>query len=362
MFAIEPVKNAKSILALVFTATLLAMGSLTQAQGTKVLAESLSVNAALLPEFKRDPHDTEPQGNQISGVVRIVFQDKCGKLWFGTQNGIACYHASTLVYYRVKDEYGHFLTIEAIDEDKDGNMWFGHGSGITKYDGTYFTNFSETDGLVSNNVWTIAADRRGMVWIGTVNGVSRFDGKTFTAFLIPDGAPDPNAGVTSAKMVPSIIEDSQGRMWFGNNGGVHVYDGNNLTTYREQDGLCNNIVNSIIEDKAGNMWIATGYNGLCKFDGKTFTNITKGKLAGVEGAGDVMQDHNGHIWFTVKHHGIYKYDGTTFTNYHKPQGIDTGAVMYLMEDNQHRIWAPGFGGVYRSSGNAFVNVTRDGPW
>jgi hypothetical protein len=42
---------------------------------TKILAESISVKAETLPEFRVDVHDKDYQGNQISGVVRTVFQD-----------------------------------------------------------------------------------------------------------------------------------------------------------------------------------------------------------------------------------------------------------------------------------------------
>lgn len=338
-----------------------ATGSHAQAQGTKVLAESVSVNAALLPEYRRDPHDTEPQGNQISGVVRVVHQGKDGKLWFGTQNGIACYYNNTLVYYMVKDEHGQVFTAEAIAEDLDGNIWFGHTSGITQFDGTYFTSYTDKDGLISNDVWSLTTDRSGMVWVGTLKGVSCFDGKSFTSFPLPDGVPDPNAGVTSAEIVHAIYEDSQGRLWFGNNGGVHVYNGATLTTYTTKDGLCDNNVKGIIEDKTGNIWIATG-GGLCKYNGKTFEPVTKGKLAGVTGVGDIMLDRSGNLWFSVKHQGVYKFDGSTFTNYGKPQGIASPAIMHLIQDTQGRIWACGFGGTYRLDGKAFVNVTRDGPW
>ena len=120
---------------------------------------------------------------------------------------------------------------------------------VTKYDGKSFTNFTEKDGLVNNDVWSIVIDSKGIIWIGTLQGVSRFDGKDFTPFDLPDAEPDPTRGVTSAKMVHSIMEDSKGKMWFGTNGGAYIYDGKNLTNISEKDGLCHNSVNCILEDK-----------------------------------------------------------------------------------------------------------------
>ena len=55
---------------------------------TKILADSISLKAETLPEFRVDVHDKDYQGNQISGVVRTVFQDSKGIFWFGTQDGL----------------------------------------------------------------------------------------------------------------------------------------------------------------------------------------------------------------------------------------------------------------------------------
>ena len=46
----------------------------------KVLADSISQLADTLPEFKNDLNAKESQGNQISGVIRTMFQDSQKKL------------------------------------------------------------------------------------------------------------------------------------------------------------------------------------------------------------------------------------------------------------------------------------------
>ena len=56
---------------------------------TRIPEEAITISAVGLPEFKTDPHVKESEGNQISGVVRAIFQDERGWLWFGTQNGLA---------------------------------------------------------------------------------------------------------------------------------------------------------------------------------------------------------------------------------------------------------------------------------
>ena len=205
---------------------------------------------------------------RISEFVRRIFQDKSGNLWFGTNgDGVIRYNGDSLEYFSVYEGFGGFA-VRGIVEDKEGNVWFGTSGGVTKYDGESFTNFTEKDGLINNDVWSIAVDRNGIIWIGTLQGVSRFNGEVFTPFTIPEAVPDYTRGVTSAKIVHSIMEDSKGKMWFSTNGGAYIYDpaSGGLTNISEKDGLCNNAVNDILEDKNGNIWFATHHKGVCRLD------------------------------------------------------------------------------------------------
>lgn len=332
---------------------LLLFAFLAQPSIAQIPAESVAIPANMMPEFKADPHQPSSPASQISGVLRAIYQDKSGKIWFGGQEGIQCYNGTALIYYDLKDEYGSNFTVKCITEDKQGNIWFGHTSGITKYDCTNFTHYTQKDGLVNNDVWSLLVDSKGTIWIGTIAGASHFDGKTFTDFPLPDAKPDPTRGVSSAQIVHCIMEDTEGNIWFGNNGGAYRYDGITLENFSEADGLCSNKVKRIIEDKHGNIWFATTHNGVCKFNGSSFTQIQTGTEVG-----SIIEDKAGNIWFSVKGEGIYRYDGTNFTNYDQEKGV----IMCLYQDHADRIWASGFGGAVRLQGDQFVNITRDGPW
>jgi len=72
--------------------------------------------------------------------------------------------------------------------------------------------------LADNNVWSMTIDKEGILWIGTYQGISLFDGTSFTPFTLPETKEDHRRGVTSKKIVHSIMQDSKNRMWFGTNG------------------------------------------------------------------------------------------------------------------------------------------------
>lgn len=298
----------------------------------------------------------------ISPFVRRIFQDSKGDLWFGTNgDGVIRYRENTLQYFSVKEGFGG-VAVRGILEDSEGNIWFGTENGLTKYDGISFINFTENDGLINKDIWSLFIDSKGVLWIGTLGGVYQFNGQQFIPFPIPETKPDTLRGVTSSKIAHCITEDSKGNMWFGTSGGAFVYDGTSLTNISEKDGLPNNSVNSILEDKDHHIWFATHHKGISRYDGKSFTNYTaNGTIQGNE-VWSIYEDPRGDLWFPAENYGVYRYDGKSFTNYDKKDGLITNAIQCFYEDNQGRFWLGGWMGLFRYDGNTFKRVTENGPW
>lgn len=298
----------------------------------------------------------------ISPFVRRILQDRRGDLWMGTNgDGVLRYDGQRLERFSVEQGFGG-VAVRGIIEDDDGDLWFGTERGLTRYDGTAFTHYTEADGLVGHDVWSLALDDEGGLWIGTLAGVSRYDGSRFVPFDLPEVAPDVNRGVTSSRLVHRILQDSRGRMWFATSGGVFVQDEDGLRHLTVDDGLCGNSVNDVLEDADGDFWFATHYDGVCRFDGETFTPVTEAD--GVYGTEvwSLATDRAGHVWFPVEGLGVVRYDGTSYTRYDQDQGLTSRAIQCIYEDRDGRLWFGGFMGLYRLEGDVFVSVTEDGPW
>ncbi|MFZ4589651.1 MAG: ligand-binding sensor domain-containing protein [Ignavibacteria bacterium] len=328
---------------------------------TKIHQDSISLKAETLPEFKVDVHDKESQENQISGVVRTVFQDSKGNIWFGTQNGLCRYDKSGLVYFDLKNSDSQSVTVHVILEDKTGNIWIGYGGGIAKYDGTYFTVFHQKNILTRSGLWSMTMDKKGILWIGTTQGVYTFDGKALSPFEIPEGKINSSMGVSTTKMIHSIIEDSKGKMWFATNGGAYIYDGKTLTNISEKDGLQSGFVNQIIEGADGNYWISTS-TGLYQYNGNSLINKTENLLNLNDGVSSILEDKNGTLWFKSNKRDIYSYNGKVFTKIRIKEDDFSPFPFQIYQDKQDRLWFVGFKGAYRLENNTFINVTRNGPW
>jgi ligand-binding sensor domain-containing protein len=73
-------------------------------------------------------------------------QDKSGKLWFATIDGVYIYDGKTFTPFIVKEGGGGFMSsnhnVEYMLEDKASNIWFGgrNNEGVFRYDGKSLTN------------------------------------------------------------------------------------------------------------------------------------------------------------------------------------------------------------------------------
>lgn len=300
---------------------------------------------------------------QLCQHLRRMFQDSKGNLWMGTNvYGLMRYDGDTLIYFDEKDGLGKGR-ITGILEDKDHNVWFGTASGLSKYDGKTFTNFTEKDGLINNEVWSLMIDSKGIFWIGTLEGISQFDGERFSSFAIPNIAVKDTNTHLSYNRITTIMEDKNGTFWIGTDGfGICKYDGKNFTHLTKDNGFIDNNISEFLEDENGDIWIGTMYGGLSHYDGKSFTNYTQdGLIDGVE-VGGFYKDRTGNFWFAAENNGVYRYDGKVFTNFYKKENLPTNGILSILEDKEGRFWFGGWGGLFRFDGKSFQPVSKDGPW
>jgi ligand-binding sensor domain-containing protein len=299
---------------------------------------------------------------QISNVVRTIFQDSKGNIWFGCENGAwKLTHDSLIHIDSIKSESGKRVTIKDIAEGRDGKIWIGHTDGISSIDGDLVKNYYQSDGLISNAVWCLATDAIGNIWIGTQDGVCRFNGQEFTNFTLPEGKIDSSLGISSTKMIHNMMVDSKGVIWFSTNAGLFSYAHHKMLNVSDKAGIKTNFVNEIIEDKNGTYWVSTK-EGLYYLKKNKAVNITEGKIETGKGIGSIAIDENGKIWFVSNQHDLYTYHGKELLKIEKSDDNKGPVVFQIYKDQSSRLWFVGYGGAYRYEKNRFINITQNGPW
>lgn len=109
------------------------------------------------------------------------------------------------------------------------------------------------------------------------------------------------------KSVMYVFQARNNDFWFGSNDrGVYRYDGKALVNFTTKDGLVSNRIRGIQEDKAGNVYLTT-YEGISRYDGKTFTTLTAPAKADPKGWKLQPDD----LWFVGPPDAgvVFRYDG-----------------------------------------------------
>ncbi len=280
-----------------------------------------------------------------SNSINDILQDKEGKIWIGTKNGLNIYNPSPTLSANGKmfteiqiplpknlppntNKFYQTHIVQDIMQDHSGKLWFATIDGVYIYDGKSFNLFpivEAENGFLSSNdkVERVFEDKAGNIWLGgrTNKGVYRYDGKTITNFelkeltIINESARFEKDRIINHSWAWPQLQDKNGNIWFSNWAGAYRYDGKTFTSFTKSDGLPGNygLVAKIIEDKNGNLWF--GGDGLCRYDGKAFISFsTKDGLPNL-GIWTILEDKSGNIWVGTRETGLYLYDGKTFITY-----------------------------------------------
>lgn len=78
--------------------------------------------------------------------------------------------------------------------------------------------------------------------------------------------------------------------------------------YAGEQGLPSNIVTEVLQDQKGYLWLATG-NGLCRYDGYSFTNLHAGAGLAEANVLFIEEDRRGRLWFVTLDRNVYYVQG-----------------------------------------------------
>lgn len=257
-----------------------------------------------------------------SHKIHCVLKASDGRLWLGTTNGI-CVREPDGKFRRYGPENGlcHPTVLSMAEDPATGDLWLATMQGLSRFSGGHFTNFTQTDSGLPNNVVYGVAVIDGTVWAATPAGAGAYDLKnkswklydqnnapmeepwcyavtpgkgvvyigvwaggvvehdprtgTFKAYRDPDGdfqfqlTPDsgPVADITS------WVAYDDGLLWQGTYFGLSRYDTREATwrTWVEnKTPLLSNFVNSVFA-RGRTAWIATD-RGVSVTDGNVWVN------------------------------------------------------------------------------------------
>lgn len=161
--------------------------------------------------------------------------------------------------------------------------------------------------------------------------------------------------------IRSILHDSKGNYWFGSHQeGVCIFNGESFTYFTIDDGLCDNQIRTIQEDQDGVIWFGTG-NGVSSYnEGIINKYTTRNALTGlkttIEGDWTLSDDD---LWFNAGNKsGVCKFDGQVLSYLEFPIPGDGNTfnvyeVTGFSNGEKGNIWIATYAAVFGYDGTTF---------
>lgn len=211
---------------------------------------------------------TDKDGLPQNTVAAQAF-DADGRLWVGTQEGLAFYDGHSFQPVPFPGAGAQWVT--AIAELSDGSLAVGtHDAGLWLLRGDHFEHVDAKSGLPDDGVLSVASDA-GDLWVGTRHGLAHRSGGTWTTVSASE-LPLAAGAVHAIAVAPGEAR----RVWVGGDLGVAVSSAGSWRSYAAgENGLpeAHAAYITIDPNDHDRVWISMRAAGLATLDGERWRVI-----------------------------------------------------------------------------------------
>jgi len=272
-------------------------------------------------------------GNRIQALT----QDIAGYLWVQTEAGLQQLNplseTEPLLFTEMNSRYP-INTIAALAADAEEGIWVG-GENAGYFDGTAWTTFATTDGLVDRHVRALAIDGQQRTWFGTAAGLSIWNGDSFFNLTEADGLP--------SEGINTIWVDGE-TIWIGSDGGLLRFAEDRLQIFTmATTRLPSNRITALAKAEDGALLIGTD-QGLARFVETIMSVVPEFDGEAITALAALPGDA---IWVGTATAGLRYFNGLLWTE--PPGAIVPPAplVTTLFVDRQGALWIGADGGLLR---------------
>jgi ligand-binding sensor domain-containing protein/signal transduction histidine kinase len=310
-----------------------------------------------------------------SDSVTAILQTRDGFLWVGTTAGLVRFDGVKFTGVELAVSFtNNPIRVTALCEDSDGRLWIGtQQNGLFQLSEGRAQHYTREQGLVDDNVTSLAADNLGSVWIGSKSGLNLWIGRQFKLFTAHDGLPDESvSGVNVARsgtvwittrtgmsrfidghIAPyafqtesqgrspeylGTYEDRRGNLWaFGDTYLINLAEGKRFNYFRSSESASVRIW-SLCEGRDGRIWIGTSGRGLFCFEDNRFQPVIFGENRWPYDVRAICEDHEGNLWLGTSGGGLVQLRPQSMHVLRVGQGLPNSSPTALALDARGRIY------------------------
>lgn len=274
--------------------------------------------------------------------------DSRQQIWAGTR-GEGLFRFMSYYFQPVGSARRVGKDIFALYQGRDGKIWVGSENGLASSDGTNWVYYTTNEGLPPGAVRALTEDAAGNLWIGTQGG---------GVFRLHDGK------ITSANApagdISCLLVDRDNVLWAGTSGhGLARFQNGSWMLFSARDGLSTDNIGYLLEDGLGNLWIGS-YEGIMRASKKSFadykagtakivacrTFLTQESSLGAQPAG--IRARDGRLWLPTTHGVVTVNPEALQPNTTPPPVVIESVLVDGIEQKTNRL-SFGWGGVVELS-------------
>ena len=171
-----------------------------------------------------------------------------------------------------------------------------------------FTQYTETSGLISNQVNTVLQDDEGFMWIGTTDGLQRFDGVRYKTFRHNSNNP---YSIPSNPVLQLLLDNKRNLWVLLADGRVGIFNTDKFTFHlvtikAKNSNILNSASKRLVKDEWGHIFLLLWGHEVLTWNEKANElssehNLFKGKEGW--GIGEfIHQPGTKKYWMTIKRH------------------------------------------------------------
>lgn len=301
-------------------------------------------------------------------AVHVLFQDRTGYIWIGTEGGLNRFDGYTLQRHQHDPDRADSLPaglITAVTDADAGNLWVGSQTGqVLRYDPYHHRVLERHASPTSDMIGALFRGAKGRLWVADTDGISVLEPNQKKLHAIYKA----RSRVISfySTTITGFTQCPDGQLYASGSDGLLAIRGRTVTALGDSGAI-----NAALCDKQNRLFVITD-NSLLRIDrasGKA-TVVWQNLTPGQSNAWSLAEDHDGALWVAVRHLGLLKVDADGEQTRllkplaNQPDSLPSTLLTRLMIDRSGLLWVgtEDQGAAHtRANGSAIDRLINDNP-